>query len=163
MARGDGESGLYSWAPPSPLPAFEERAGPSSAKGAASVNVLSLGFAATAILLSLFLLMALFERFLRPAPPPPPPSPPPAASAPSKLHATSSLFPCDRFVGVSVLMPGHSVPTFIAHPVPLPPHQAKEAALRPESSCTMCVHSQVSSCKNSLSQVLPISTADRPL
>ncbi|XP_031389656.1 uncharacterized protein LOC116202291 isoform X2 [Punica granatum] len=36
-----------------------------------SVNAVSFGFVATAILISMFLVMAIFERFLRPNPPPP--------------------------------------------------------------------------------------------
>lgn len=39
-----------------------------------SVNAVSFGFVATAILISMFLIMAIFERFLRP--PSPPASPP---------------------------------------------------------------------------------------
>jgi len=35
-----------------------------------SVNAVSFGFVATAILISMFLVMAIFERFLRPTPPP---------------------------------------------------------------------------------------------
>ncbi|KAK7302729.1 hypothetical protein RJT34_13625 [Clitoria ternatea] len=35
-----------------------------------SVNAVSFGFVATAILISMFLLMAIFERFLRPTSPP---------------------------------------------------------------------------------------------
>ena len=34
-----------------------------------SVNAVSFGFVATAILISMFLVMAIFERFLRPTPP----------------------------------------------------------------------------------------------
>jgi hypothetical protein len=39
-----------------------------------SVNAVSFGFVATAILISMFLVMAIFERFLRPASPPLSPS-----------------------------------------------------------------------------------------
>lgn len=40
-----------------------------------SVNAVSFGFVATAILISMFLLMAIFERFLRPTSPPLSPDP----------------------------------------------------------------------------------------
>lgn len=104
-----------------------------------SVNAVSFGFVATAILISMFLIMAIFERFLRPQ---------------SSLFAsvtnvrggggdgslrrsgnadlevqnrgTAGKLECPSpkmsiyAKGVSVLMPGHDVPTFIAHPVPSP-------------------------------------------
>ncbi|KAI5061787.1 hypothetical protein GOP47_0022326 [Adiantum capillus-veneris] len=141
--------GYRNWAAAAPkvLPVFEERAGAggsspssSSAKGA-SVNVLSLGFAATAILLSLFLLMALFERFLRPgaalsSAPAPTAAPAASVQTSSKLQAPP-LPASDPFTGVSVLMPGHSFPTFIANPLPLPislhPNHPTLAAMQPGS------------------------------
>lgn len=39
-----------------------------------SVNAVSFGFVATAVLISMFLVMAIFEKFLRPSPPQIPPS-----------------------------------------------------------------------------------------
>ncbi|XP_051115051.1 uncharacterized protein LOC127240416 [Andrographis paniculata] len=98
-----------------------------------SVNAVSFGFVATAILISLFLVMAVFERFLRPR------SPPDAAasrggdgSSPDsdstnmrKLdHPSPKMTVYPR--GVSVLMPGERFPTFLAHPVPAPPPYAAE-------------------------------------
>ncbi|PKA47900.1 hypothetical protein AXF42_Ash016246 [Apostasia shenzhenica] len=105
-----------------------------------SVNAVSFGFVATAILISMFLVMAIFERFLRPR-----------SSlftsftdngrgggdeGPSRSRGTSDVeaqhldaarkfdFPSPMMSvyakGVSVLMPGYDVPTFIAHPVPAP-------------------------------------------
>ncbi|KAL7211894.1 hypothetical protein ACSBR2_014701 [Camellia fascicularis] len=91
-----------------------------------SVNAISFGFVATAILISMFLVMAIFERFLRPNSP---------ASSSSgrryngdfesqmgfnaKLHFPSpKIFTNAR--EVSVLMPGENIPTFIAHPAPMP-------------------------------------------
>ncbi|KAH9330545.1 hypothetical protein KI387_002653 [Taxus chinensis] len=90
-----------------------------------SVNAVSFGFVATAILISMFLVMAIFERFLRPRP------------SFSSVHNTGDrtlvraqmqlLDKLDRSssvssytIGVSVVMPGQEIPTFIAHPVPLP-------------------------------------------
>ncbi|KAK4795661.1 hypothetical protein SAY86_027987 [Trapa natans] len=89
-----------------------------------SVNAVSFGFVATAILISMFLVMAIFERFLRPnssLPPAPsvrrarqpqvePPGKPWCPSPKMSVYAN----------GVSVLMPGDEIPTFIACPAPIP-------------------------------------------
>ncbi|XP_072986446.1 uncharacterized protein [Typha latifolia] len=96
-----------------------------------SVNAVSFGFVATAILISLFLIMAIFERFLRG----------PAARSsqllPRRVTGSNDLeaqrrrhfagkldCPSPKMSiyskGVSVLMPGHNIPTFIAHPAPAP-------------------------------------------
>ncbi|KAH7675844.1 hypothetical protein IHE45_08G162900 [Dioscorea alata] len=97
-----------------------------------SVNAVSFGFVATAILISMFLVMAIFERFLRPAPS--------LLDSPHRRfrgrssdlnvqHHRPGLagkldFPSPKMSlyakGVSVLMPGHDFPTFIAHPAPAP-------------------------------------------
>ncbi|KAF0905975.1 hypothetical protein E2562_008996 [Oryza meyeriana var. granulata] len=120
------------------------------------VSAVSFGFVATAILVSMFLAMAILEHFLRapahrgpvgigalPHPPPPPPG-----GVLSRLRlllhrrgigAGEAAFPGGSDLeaarkldghaspeipvyakGVSVLMPGHDVPTFIAHPAPAP-------------------------------------------
>ncbi|KAF7803520.1 putative transmembrane protein [Senna tora] len=91
-----------------------------------SVNAVSFGFVATAILISMFLIMAIFERFLRPTSPPPPP-PPPRRTAGGDLESQQMGklgFPSPKMSvyssGVSVLMPGDEIPTFIAHPAPAP-------------------------------------------
>ncbi|GMG98607.1 hypothetical protein Nepgr_000447 [Nepenthes gracilis] len=87
-----------------------------------SVNAVSFGFVATAILISMFLVMAIVERFLRPR----------SADGfrrnvdvriafDGKLDHPSSKMMASAS-DVSVLMPGEVVPTFIAHPVP-PPSQ----------------------------------------
>ncbi|CAN0852850.1 hypothetical protein LINGRAHAP2_LOCUS5442 [Linum grandiflorum] len=84
-----------------------------------SVNAVSFGFVATAILISMFLVMAIFERFLRPGNP---------SSRDSRNHVDVELgkfrYPSPKMTvyanGVSVLMPGDTIPTFIAHPVPVP-------------------------------------------
>ncbi|CAI9280177.1 unnamed protein product [Lactuca saligna] len=89
-----------------------------------SVSAVSFGLVATAILISMFLAMALFERFLRP------PSSAAAATAArnrgdleSQMVAHGKLeFPSPKANiyarEVSVLMPGEETPTFIANPVP---------------------------------------------
>ncbi|KAE8792577.1 hypothetical protein D1007_32879 [Hordeum vulgare] len=108
------------------------------------VSAVSFGFVATAMLVSMFLAMAVLEHFLR-APPmgPPEPSPspprggvllrllrrrgaggrPPGADleAAGKLDAGRASPEMPVYSkGVSVLMPGQDVPTFIAHPAPAP-------------------------------------------
>ncbi|TXG55219.1 hypothetical protein EZV62_020475 [Acer yangbiense] len=93
-----------------------------------SMNAVSFGFVATAILISMFLIMAIFERFLRPR------SIPSSSSGPTITHnydPESQMgfnaklnFPSPKMTvyakGVSVLMPGEEIPTFIAHPAPPP-------------------------------------------
>ncbi|KAG6519048.1 uncharacterized protein LOC121967266 [Zingiber officinale] len=99
-----------------------------------SVNAVSFGFVATAVLISMFLVMAIFERFLR--------SRSPLAedgrgggagndfrvqmgsSADLEAHAGKMEYSSPKISmyskEVSVLMPGHSTPTFIACPAPAP-------------------------------------------
>ncbi|XP_044465630.1 uncharacterized protein LOC123195839 [Mangifera indica] len=88
-----------------------------------SVNAVSFGFVATAILISMFLVMAIFERFLRPR------SLPSGSNSHTDLEAQTVLdgklnYPSPKMTvyakGVSVLMPGEQIPTFIAHPAPPP-------------------------------------------
>ncbi|XAR66419.1 hypothetical protein NMG60_11012652 [Bertholletia excelsa] len=91
-----------------------------------SVNAISFGFVATAVLISMFLVMAIFERLLRPN------SPSPSLSGQrfrgdveSQMGFTGKLqFPSPKLSAsareVSVLMPGEDVPSFIAHPAPVP-------------------------------------------
>ncbi|ONI10314.1 hypothetical protein PRUPE_4G040100 [Prunus persica] len=91
-----------------------------------SVNAVSFGFVATAILISMFLVMAIFERFLRPTS---------SDLTPSGRRRSGDLeaqlgfngklsHPSPKMTvyasGVSVLMPGDDIPTFIAHPAPVP-------------------------------------------
>ncbi|CAI9087538.1 OLC1v1021625C1 [Oldenlandia corymbosa var. corymbosa] len=116
-----------------------------------SVNAVSFGFVATAILISMFLVMAIFERFLRPTSSS---ALTPSSAAGGRHHRhlphdieqsrigfTGKLFHPSPKVSVnakevSVLMPGENMPTFIAHPAPVsvpvpcppepilwPPHQ----------------------------------------
>lgn len=109
-----------------------------------SVNAVSFGFVATAILISMFLVMAIFERFLRTN------SPEFSAAADaggdpgrrggggggggdleSQMGFNPKLnYPSPKMTvytsGVSVVMPGDNIPTFIAcpAPVPCPPERA---------------------------------------
>nr|XP_043626652.1 uncharacterized protein LOC122598116 [Erigeron canadensis] len=100
-----------------------------------SVNAISFGFVATAILISMFLVMAIFERFLRTTTSSPVLSPDGGGGvgggrnvaggvgsqmgSSSKL-AHSSLKISENAREVSVLMPGEDIPTFIAQPAPVP-------------------------------------------
>ncbi|XP_042434361.1 uncharacterized protein LOC122020482 isoform X1 [Zingiber officinale] len=99
-----------------------------------SVNAVSFGFVATAVLISMFLVMAIFERFLR--------SRSPLAengrggggdadfgrrmwsSLDPEVHASKMEYSSSKISmyskEVSVLMPGYSTPTFIAYPAPTP-------------------------------------------
>ncbi|ERN03412.1 hypothetical protein AMTRI_Chr02g219130 [Amborella trichopoda] len=92
-----------------------------------SVNAVSFGFVATAILISMFLVMAIFERFLRPRSHQGPDfslSNDHYSRDPEAQHVkleTSSPSMSVYCKGVSVLMPGQVIPTFIAHPAPPPP------------------------------------------
>ncbi|KAL2328260.1 hypothetical protein Fmac_021687 [Flemingia macrophylla] len=88
-----------------------------------SVNALSFGFVATAILISMFLLLAIFERFLRQR------SNEANVAAPTDVEhqmdfggKLETLSPKMTIYGrgVLVLMPGEKIPTFIALPSPAP-------------------------------------------
>ncbi|KAL4312104.1 hypothetical protein GQ457_01G042410 [Hibiscus cannabinus] len=88
-----------------------------------SVNAVSFGFVATAILISMFLVMAIFERFLRPNSSSP--HGPTHGDLESQLgfndkRRNSSPKMTTYTSGVSVLMPGDEIPTYIAHPAPVP-------------------------------------------
>ncbi|KAH1142609.1 hypothetical protein GLYMA_12G108600v4 [Glycine max] len=89
-----------------------------------SVNAVSFGFVATAILISMFLLLAIFERFLR--------------QRSSEANNVATPIDLERQMhfgrklenlspkmtiygrGVLVLMPGEQIPSFIALPAPAP-------------------------------------------
>ncbi|KAK3028510.1 hypothetical protein RJ639_038578 [Escallonia herrerae] len=113
-----------------------------------SVNAVSFGFVATAILISMFLVMAIFERFLRPN------SPDLSPSGGRNREDIESQMGFNTKPGhpspkisvnareVSVLMPGEDIPTFIAHPapvpcpperVPWPPHQRSTWGTSPQT------------------------------
>ncbi|KAL8107916.1 uncharacterized protein LOC141675285 [Apium graveolens] len=91
-----------------------------------TVNAVSCGFVATAILILMFLVMAIFERFLRPTSPEMSPSGDRShldmvsqIGVHGKLTHNSPKIPT-RATEVSVLMPGEAIPTFIAQPAPVP-------------------------------------------
>ncbi|XP_002278171.1 uncharacterized protein LOC100253450 [Vitis vinifera] len=104
-----------------------------------SVNAVSFGFVATAILISMFLVMAIFERFLRPR----------SSPSGSRTHGDPEApmmfdgklrYPSPKMTvyarGVSVLMPGEQIPTYIAHPAPAPcPPERIARPLHQHSPC----------------------------
>ncbi|CAN8294554.1 unnamed protein product [Cochlearia groenlandica] len=96
-------------------------------RSSTSMNAISFGFVATAILISMFLIMAIFEHLFRPE----------NSSFDSplrirqrhntdvsthfhKLANQASLVPVNTTVDVSVMMPGENLPSHIALPAPLP-------------------------------------------
>nr|GMC83838.1 uncharacterized protein LOC109158674 [Ipomoea batatas] len=87
-----------------------------------SVNAVSFGFVATAILVSMFLVMAIFERLLRPTSPALTPSGGRSLGQASILELAYKLMLqiSASAQEYSVLMPGEEMPTFIAHPAPVP-------------------------------------------
>ncbi|KAK7412294.1 hypothetical protein VNO78_03747 [Psophocarpus tetragonolobus] len=86
-----------------------------------SVNAVSFGFVATAILISMFLVMAIFERFLKPTSPPAAWTRRRDSHMPFNRKLSHSSPKMSLYASwVSVLMPGDETPSFIAHPVPAP-------------------------------------------
>lgn len=100
-----------------------------------TVNALSFGFVATAVLILMFLVMAIFERFLRPR----------SSSSRNPRDLEAQIMKLDYpspnmsiyAKGVSVLMPGEEIPTFIAHPAPAPCHPPPELISRPLHECSL--------------------------
>ncbi|XP_009355309.1 uncharacterized protein LOC103946357 [Pyrus x bretschneideri] len=94
--------------------------------GTSSMSAISYGFVATAILISMFLIMAIFEHLFRPSPNPfSTPQALPRASLESahfnkhgriNRQTVSTLCAPD----FSVVMPGEQCPTYIAQRAPLP-------------------------------------------
>jgi len=98
-----------------------------------SMDAISFGFAATAILISLFLLMAIFEHLIKPRafPPDSPDATPRAARhrhgrSPGKLRSPPMVEAVLQAADLSVLMPGQRYPTYLAQPAPLPPSCPRE-------------------------------------
>ncbi|KAI5083134.1 hypothetical protein GOP47_0002877 [Adiantum capillus-veneris] len=111
-----------------------------------SLNALSLGFLAAALLVSAFLVVALLERFLHRRLQPATSFPAAALDTPSAIEVSQPLpftqntnaLLTDKLClsGVSVLMPGQDIPTFIARPAPFIPHQAIDGIERADSTGT---------------------------
>ncbi|XP_019168922.1 PREDICTED: uncharacterized protein LOC109164831 [Ipomoea nil] len=110
---------------PSPSQVVVHRGGSDS-----SMNAVSFGFLATAILMCLFLIMAIFEYLFSTAGPDSLSSPDDQTdivnleSGTRHKLGTSSL---TESISHTVLMPGQKYPTFIAQPSPLLPCQRESA------------------------------------
>ncbi|KAK4784783.1 hypothetical protein SAY86_019151 [Trapa natans] len=132
MAMGDFETGrsdtwnIYTSLNPSQsaeVAVNGEAQGPLEGFGA-SMDAISFGFMATAILVSLFLIMAIFEHIFRPSPTFASPEAMPPGRSQARLP--EMLWNSQRVLygnGISVMMPGQDYPTFIAQPAPLPCHR----------------------------------------
>ncbi|KAB5574465.1 hypothetical protein DKX38_001659 [Salix brachista] len=108
-----------------------------------SMNAISFGFVATAILISMFLIMAIFEHLFRPNPSFSTPQEVTNGSSESRplqklgnpqtvslleafklcislFYQNESQVPAAYASDFSVVMPGQQLPTYIAQPAPLP-------------------------------------------
>ncbi|GKV24446.1 hypothetical protein SLEP1_g34057 [Rubroshorea leprosula] len=112
---------IYTGSDPSPSQSAVDNVVPWKSFGT-SMNAISFGFVATAILISMFLIMAIFEHLFRPNPP---------FSSPEEMANSSpesvvdklgypQTVPTSYASDFSVLMPGEHYPTYIAQPAPLP-------------------------------------------
>ncbi|KAF8047013.1 hypothetical protein N665_3264s0004 [Sinapis alba] len=118
--------------PPIGAPMNLRREEPWKSRFDDSVNAVSFGFVATAILISMFLVMAIFERLIRTTTTTTTTTTNTDSSSGRVLDsrvgfngAASKLgYQSPKMTvytnGVSVLMPGDDIPTFIAHPAPVP-------------------------------------------
>ncbi|KAJ4887341.1 Uncharacterized protein Rs2_27089 [Raphanus sativus] len=114
------------------------------------VNAVSFGFIATAILISMFIVMAIFENLIRTTTNNSHSSPGQVLSGLESRVGLNGLafskFGCESpkigvySKGVSVLMPGDNVPTFIAHhaPVPAPAHTKSNTQSSSANSIQEC-------------------------
>lgn len=122
-----------------------------------SVNAVSFGFVATAVLISMFLLMAIFERFLAPSS---------QALFPNLRRNRRAVESPIRKLGhhqspkmniftswVSVLMPGDEIPTFIAHPAPVPCCPERISWPSHQHTTLSCSTSNVLPSNNNINQV----------
>uniref|UniRef100_A0ACD5XFW6 Uncharacterized protein n=3 Tax=Avena sativa TaxID=4498 RepID=A0ACD5XFW6_AVESA len=114
--------------PSVPAAAADARAGepPTLRDFGTSMDAISFGFAATAILISIFLLMAILEHLIKPQA-----FLAPSNSAgrrrrrdhrsPGKLQSPPMVETVLQTADLSVLMPGQRYPTYLAQPAPLLP------------------------------------------
>ncbi|KAL2254296.1 uncharacterized protein LOC105169088 [Sesamum indicum] len=108
---------IYGSSNPSPSQTDVNKEGPWKSFGS-SMNAISFGFVATAILISMFLIMAIFEHLFRPN-----------VSHDQSSHGmesrqmqklgNSDVVQTTYASDFSVVMPGQQYPTFIAQPAPL--------------------------------------------
>ncbi|KAG4379525.1 hypothetical protein AAZX31_16G002500 [Glycine max] len=88
-----------------------------------SMSAISFGFVATAILISMFLIMAIFEHLFKPTPPESMLRRYQIQDQPGKQGNAQSVPASNYASDFSVLMPGQQYPTYIAQPAPLLPSQ----------------------------------------
>uniref|UniRef100_A0A7N0SWU2 Uncharacterized protein n=1 Tax=Kalanchoe fedtschenkoi TaxID=63787 RepID=A0A7N0SWU2_KALFE len=93
------------------------------------MNAISFGFVATAILISMFLIMAIFEHLFKPTQPDP--HAPPSSSM-HKPPITSEPDTALSMSGFSVMMPGQRAPTHIAKLAPFPAPCSREGVIWPK-------------------------------
>ncbi|XP_057977229.1 uncharacterized protein LOC131164222 [Malania oleifera] len=113
---------IYAGSDPSPSQTGVYQEAPWKNLGT-SMNAISFGFVATAILISMFLLMAIFEHLFRPSPPFSSPQDVIDGSLESGStgkHGNPQTVSTSYASDFSVLMPGQHYPTYIAQPAPLP-------------------------------------------
>ncbi|OIV91517.1 hypothetical protein TanjilG_08929 [Lupinus angustifolius] len=115
---------IYTASNPSPSQGrgVDEEAGPWKSFGT-SMSAISFGFVATAILISMFLIMAIFEHLFKPTPQFSSPQSMLATSqqsVPTRKHGNTHTVESSYASDFSVLMPGQHYPTYIAQPAPLP-------------------------------------------
>ncbi|KAG9456959.1 hypothetical protein H6P81_001467 [Aristolochia fimbriata] len=119
---------FYTSVNPSPSEAVSDREAPWRDLGT-SVNAISFGFVATALLISLFLIMAIFEHLLKPrlsfsSTQDVDEGALESGNSRAQMHVFEKLGNQQPVAGsyssdFSVLMPGQSYPTFLAQPAPL--------------------------------------------
>ncbi|KAK7284031.1 hypothetical protein RIF29_13782 [Crotalaria pallida] len=113
-----------------------------------SMSAISFGFVATAILISMFLIMAIFEHLFKPSPQFH--SPPESSvlgtptshqdSLPTGKHGNPQTVVASSYASdFSVLMPGQQYPTYIAQPAPLPPPCPREGTYWPSHEPSFCI------------------------
>uniref|UniRef100_A0A5B6YWN8 Multidrug resistance protein n=1 Tax=Davidia involucrata TaxID=16924 RepID=A0A5B6YWN8_DAVIN len=113
---------IYSSSDPSPSQTGIDREAPWKNYGT-SMNAISFGFVATAILISMFLIMAIFEHLFRPSPSfssPQDGTNRSMESRPMEKLGNPQAVSTSHASDFSVLMPGQQYPTYIAQPAPLP-------------------------------------------
>ncbi|KAJ8755664.1 hypothetical protein K2173_022259 [Erythroxylum novogranatense] len=115
---------IYSGSDPTPSQSgFVEREAPWGNLGT-SMSAISFGFVATAVLISMFLIMAIFEHLFRPNPSFS--SPQQVSNGPATESGLLNKLGNPQTVATtyasdfSVVMPGQHQPTYIAQPAPLP-------------------------------------------
>ncbi|KAA8545463.1 hypothetical protein F0562_020247 [Nyssa sinensis] len=121
-SEGSKPWNIYTSSDPSPPQTGVDQEAPWKNYGT-SMNAISFGFVATAILISMFLIMAIFEHLFRPTSSfstPQDGSDRPLESRPMEKIGNPPPVSTSYAPDFSVLMPGQQYPTYIAQPAPLP-------------------------------------------